>query len=262
MRDRQSILQSLKSIMARTVENGCTEAEAMQAAEIARRMIDKHDISEAELSVGSTDIVSIIVANEGKSIGPFKWLIIPLMRFCDVDCVLKRRAPEGGVIYMKRDKRGRARPVVHQGRDYRVTGFPEDVELFKYLLKVIGSAMDRDADTYVRNLNAKTGEKRTHRAFFQNGFVDRVGNRMDETTLARRQSQKTSDGKALIPLKMALIHKTMRDLKMVPAQIITGKMSVDPTSFQAGARAGDKVHLGTAIPSASGNPLAITYKKG
>ncbi len=48
--DRDALLAKLRKLAAMTTAAGCTEAEAMRAAEIMRRLIDDHAIDPAEIS--------------------------------------------------------------------------------------------------------------------------------------------------------------------------------------------------------------------
>ena len=51
MGDRDAILARIRALLAKTVANGCTEAEAVAAAELAAKLLAKHNLTldEAEL---------------------------------------------------------------------------------------------------------------------------------------------------------------------------------------------------------------------
>ena len=43
---REGLFAKVRALLAKTVENGCTEAEAMAALELARRLMAEHEITE------------------------------------------------------------------------------------------------------------------------------------------------------------------------------------------------------------------------
>ena len=48
--ERETIINRIKTLFEHTVENGCTEAEAIEAALAAQRLIARYDVTDAELS--------------------------------------------------------------------------------------------------------------------------------------------------------------------------------------------------------------------
>ena len=48
---RQKMLDRVRAILAKTMDNGCTEGEAMAALQKARELMAAYEISEAELNV-------------------------------------------------------------------------------------------------------------------------------------------------------------------------------------------------------------------
>ncbi len=55
MADREDILAKIRSLLARTTERGCTEAEALAAALAAQRLVVKYDVSDDELAERRAD---------------------------------------------------------------------------------------------------------------------------------------------------------------------------------------------------------------
>jgi hypothetical protein len=51
MSNREAILRKLAALRAKTTRSGCTEAEAVSAAEAAARIMDEHGISESEIGI-------------------------------------------------------------------------------------------------------------------------------------------------------------------------------------------------------------------
>lgn len=53
---RKSLLAKVKALLAKTVENGCTEAEALAALEKASAMMREHEISNVDLDFGDEGV--------------------------------------------------------------------------------------------------------------------------------------------------------------------------------------------------------------
>jgi hypothetical protein len=59
MPDRNSIIEKIRALLSKTVENGCTEAEMMAALERAAAMQDAYDISDEELQLTKEEKVML-----------------------------------------------------------------------------------------------------------------------------------------------------------------------------------------------------------
>jgi hypothetical protein len=53
---RKSLLAKIKALLAKTVENGCTEAEALAALAKASAMMAEHDVTAADLDLGDEEV--------------------------------------------------------------------------------------------------------------------------------------------------------------------------------------------------------------
>src|SRR5262249_16998538 len=49
--EREKVIDKIRHLMAKTVENGCTEEEALSALTKARAIMDVHEVSDEELSL-------------------------------------------------------------------------------------------------------------------------------------------------------------------------------------------------------------------
>lgn len=49
---REALFAKVRALLAKTVQNGCTEAEAMAALDVARKLMAEHEITEADLAAG------------------------------------------------------------------------------------------------------------------------------------------------------------------------------------------------------------------
>ena len=55
MADRNSIIEKIKALLAKTTANGATEAEMMSALDKASAMMDAYDITDADVQVAKDE---------------------------------------------------------------------------------------------------------------------------------------------------------------------------------------------------------------
>jgi Protein of unknown function (DUF2786) len=55
MADRNSIIEKIKALLAKTTENGATEAEMMSALDKASAMMDAYDITDEEVQASKDE---------------------------------------------------------------------------------------------------------------------------------------------------------------------------------------------------------------
>jgi hypothetical protein len=59
MADRNSIIDKIKALLAKTTENGATEAEMLSALDKASAMMDAYDISDEDLQIAKDEAVML-----------------------------------------------------------------------------------------------------------------------------------------------------------------------------------------------------------
>jgi hypothetical protein len=221
---RQSILDKIRALLAKTVENGATEAEAMSAAAKAASMMNDYDLSMDDVDVKESDV-------KREDFG----LDIDMGTF--VSMVAMAVARLCGTRYWT-DHGGRAATM---GTYF---GLAHDVEISLYLLEVCQSAMTRELAKYepIIALARKTVRSARRRSFL-NGMAQRLAERINEMADARQRGT----GTALVPLKDALIDAAMQDenIKLKSNRARFGDLHV--LDLLSGRQAGDLVSLNSAI---------------
>ena len=110
----------IKALAERTVERGCTEAEAMAAAEMVGRLLERYALTMDEIDVRETPCVEARVPAGGLRRHPFDTCVPAIARFCDCKVWLEREpAPPSYVFF----------------------GFQTDAALASYLLARIDQAI-------------------------------------------------------------------------------------------------------------------------
>src|SRR6476660_506885 len=110
----------IKALAEKTISNGCTEADAMAAAEMVGRLLERYALSMEEIDVREQRCVQIEVPIGGKLRRPIDGCVTAIARFCDCKVWVSRDAVLPSYVFF---------------------GFDADTALAGYLFTVIDRAM-------------------------------------------------------------------------------------------------------------------------
>jgi hypothetical protein len=248
--DQQTELSKVKAriraLAARTVERGCSEAEAMAAAAKVGELLEVYGLSMSEVELREEACVqrSLVFADPRRQ--ALNWLFPALLRF--TGC-------RGWTV-------GRA--------EYVLFGLEPDVQMAEWLMHVIANALSweeaqyRAGPDYVQRRGAASARSRgatsarsraTPQAAlrsFRLGFADRVSARLEELGAHRRATEAAgraaaeragSTGTALIVLKERKIEQEFRALGVRLRTVTRSAVVRDRGAYGRGREAGGRVGL-------------------
>jgi hypothetical protein len=231
----------IKALTEKTVANGCTEAEAMSAAEMVGRLLERYALSMDEIEIRSSRCVQREVPLGGKRRRPIDGCVPSIARFCDCKVWLAhaidgQELPEGE---LPREKR------------YVFFGFETDADLATYLFSVIDRAVMTETENFklthprLRALRLRQGT-----ASFQHGLVARVAARLEEMHEEREASVKAqrSTGTAVILAKHQVVDAAFTESAVRLVSMSAVGTQVDGKAYREGWVAGDKVNLSRPVP--------------
>lgn len=243
MIDRNRVMEKVRAMLNMTVERGCTEDEMMVAMAKARSMMDEHGITEEELAAEADTFQIEQFEEETKYAVNFAMrLSLMLSRYCDV-------------------KAWRAR-VGHKNYEFYIFGAEADRQLFTFLLKHLTSFIDREATAYAKD-QLRLSIKLTGKAdpgvlidqwnSFAEGCMARILVRLKEGSKSRDTNIVMSDGRALVPMKMAVIKQALKErgytFKSGGATTWKGR---DRGAHEAGYEAGNRASFDRPINGGEG----------
>jgi hypothetical protein len=219
----------IKALADKTVSNGCTEAEAMAAAEMVGRLLERYALSMEEIDVREELCVQIEVPIGGKQRRPIDSCVTAIARFCDCK------------VWVTRDT------VIPS---YVFFGFEADTTLASYLFKVIGRAMLTELATFRAAHPRLVGASlRSASKSFQQGMAARVADRLNEMHRERDASvaAQRSTGTALVLVKHQVVEHAFRcaEVRLVSAGRL--RLARRNGAFRHGMAAGDRVNLSRPI---------------
>ncbi|MBV8915250.1 MAG: DUF2786 domain-containing protein [Acetobacteraceae bacterium] len=227
----------IRALAEKTTSNGCTEAEALAAAEMVGRLLERYALTMEQVDLRETPCVQLEVFAGGQRRRPIDGCVVAIARFCDCKVWLTRG--DLGVAYI-------------------FFGFETDAMLARYLFEVIGAAIRTEVAAF-RQRNPRLRDVRLRRASdsFQHGMAARVAARLTamhaerEATVAAQRST----GTALIVAKHQLIETAFRatQTRLVSARSLARR--VIRTAYQDGLAAGERVNL--SRPLTGDGPVLI-----
>jgi hypothetical protein len=220
----------IRALATRTVERGCSEAEAMAAAAKVGELLEVYGLSMSEVELREETCVQRTMVFDDPRRQAMGWLFPALLRF--TGC-------RGWTV-------GRA--------DYVMFGLEPDVQMAEYLMHVVAGALSWEEARYRQSADyarAKVPPQAALRSF-RIGFADRVATRLDELGSHRRAAEQAAQeqavrtgtgGTALVLLKERKIEDGFRALGVRLRTVTRSTVVRDRGAYGRGREAGGRVGL-------------------
>jgi hypothetical protein len=230
---REGLLGKIRALLAKTMENGCTESEAMAALDRARAMMDAYAVSESELDL----------TKEEKAI--------------------LRREPPG-----TKDPNGIKRHLANsvagfcgctawrQNRVLMFCGLPSDAQFATWLLDTLTAFVQAEIVNHLVEVGPSSENRREVINGFVFGCTERISQRLDELC-AQSATVATSNAKALVVVKNAAVQAKLDELGICLRKSYSSCGAWDDSSYQAGKAAGDRASFGRPV---SGRNAALRLR--
>jgi hypothetical protein len=232
----------IKALTEKTVANGCTEAEALSAAEMVGRLLERYALSMDEIEVRSARCVQVEVELGSRRRRPIDGAVPAIARFCDCKVWLAP-APRASAGDSEREQ---PRPGIR----YIFFGFETDAALAAYLFAVINRAIATETAAFKQaNPRLKAVKLRQASSSFQHGLVARVAARLDTMHEEREASVRAQrvTGTALIVVKHSVVEEAFRETKVRLVSMSGLGPRVSSKHYEAGWAAGDRVNLSRPV---------------
>jgi hypothetical protein len=221
--NRTEIGARIQALLAKTTENGCTEAEAMSAMMKARELIEKHQFSLSEVELRADGFIQGWTdAPEVRKLNVQYSLMMAVAAFCEV----KTWHQDGRVVFF---------------------GLRSDVEFATWLLKGLEQFVWQAADVHA----LESGEKSyLDKRNFCVGCCDRIIERLQTEVMLRKIKPgiMRDNSKSLVVLKSAMVEEEFACLGIC---LTTSSRSMtiggSARSGDAGRAAGNKAGFGRPV---------------
>ncbi len=230
----ERLVQRIQALRAKTVAQGCTEQEALAAAEKVAQLLDRHGLSLNELEFKAQPCEGIGIQTNRRRAAPIDACIPSIAAYFDCR-VWQERCENAPLRYIFFGLRG-------------------DVAAAQYLYEMVERAFQtetaafRASDVYF----AMAGERRSATNSFQTGLAQGIAGKLQSMRAARDAVMRSASGRDLVPLKAAMVDDEMQKLGLrLTSRVLSRPKSVLTDAFQAGQAAGERFEVSPAITRAA-----------
>ena len=183
---REDILRRIRALAAKTVKNGCTEAEALAAAAVMAKLVDRYGFTQADIDAPLEELTEMTIRATRTANG-HELFAVAVSEYCD--CKVFRRERDMG------------------GYELVFFGTEPDTLMCGYLMALLGTANKAGLKSYMAafpGLDAK--RKRLVTRSFDAGMASRIRDRLREMKAARnKEGENGQTGGALVAVKDARV---------------------------------------------------------
>jgi hypothetical protein len=231
MAGRNSIIDKIKALLAKTVENGATEAEMLSALDKASALMDAYDISDADVQIAKDEAAMLHAdAPDLRDPHQIKWrLSNGVAAFCNV------------TIFRSRGETG-----------LKCIGLTSDIQFAMWLLDNLADFVFAELYAHLIGCLALQSERRVIMRSFTEACCEKIYDRLFELS-ERSKAARTANGRELVIVQDAAIKAFMqdRDINLRSCRV-GGSANVDAAARAAGHAAGDRASFGRPVSGAAG----------
>jgi Protein of unknown function (DUF2786) len=221
--DIDRLVQRIQALRAKTVEQGCTEQEALAAAEKVAELLDRYGLSLSELDLRRQSCEGIGVETDRKRRGPIDDCMGTIAAF--FDCRVWCETSEDATLR------------------YIFFGLPADVQAAVYLHDLIALAFATETSAFQATeiyRSTHSSRRRSATNSFQVGLARGIIGKLDTLRQARDVAGGSTSGRALVPIKESIIDAEMDRLGLSLRRRSAVRRMVLPAAFSAGQEAGER----------------------
>ena len=220
--DLDKVIQRIQALRARTVDRGCTEAEAMAAAAKVSELLDRHDLTLDEISVRRSECEGLNVATSRKRRAPVDSCMAPIAAFCDCR-VWSEEGDDGALRYV-------------------FFGLKTDVEAARFLHELIEVTFDTESAAFRRGeiyLALRGGDRRMAQNSFQIGLAGGIAAKLAALKAARHSTGAERTGFDLVAVKRSVVDDEIERLGLgLVTRATKTRRYVHREAYAAGKAAG------------------------
>jgi len=219
----------IQALRAKTIDNGCTEEEALSAAAKVAELLDRHDLSLTDVELRTAPCERRTYETYRKKRIPLDDCIGAIAHFCD--CRVWREKNAAGE------------------NSYVFFGLRSDIEVAHYLAELIDTAVRAELGRFKTSADYgrfRHQQRHLANASFALGMVASIADKL-VAMKAGRDSVNHGTGRGLVVLKTSVVDAEFGKLDLkLRAQRSTSRM-VSMTAYEAGGAAGASLAISPGI---------------
>ncbi len=225
--NRQKLLNRIKALMQKTVDNGCTEAEAMAALSMAQTMMDAYEVTEDEINQTKQEKAIHETMKDMRDPHHIRHnLSENISRFTNTKCFTSGNR-----------------------KKFNFVGLQSDIEFTIWLLEHLTLFVQKELKNYIW-ANKYTSLEPSRKRKIINGFVHGCTQRINERLKELVESSKVKANQntnALMVVKDQLIVDKLNQLGLNFVQPRNRSFRMENGAYEYGKSAGDKATFGRPV---------------
>lgn len=243
--ERQKIMSRVTALLERTVERGCTESEALLAAEKAGQLMNHYNITMGDITAENNPCRHVCIEQNTIRATAIQYAVVAIARFTDTKC------------WFSRGQKGYQGEIIRKA-SFNFFGLEEDVAVAEYMFHLINRSMHRCTDDFKQSeAYRRPGSKKRRTLSFQYAFTGRICDRlnemkdsMEEAVERERAAQGTNTGTALVLVKGDYVDEQFeKQMTITLTRRTNQRRAYDHDAARAGRAAGDSVGLNPGVGS-------------
>lgn len=229
-----SVMQRIQGLRAKTVDQGCTEPEALAAAEKVAELLDRYGLSLGDVDFRAQACAGAAVQTARRRVAPID------------TCVPTIAAFFGCRVWTEHAKGEPFR--------YMFFGLRADVAAAQYLYEMVERTFATETDAFrAGEIYADSeGERRTATTSFQTGLATGICTKLAAMRAARAEQQRSTSGRDLVPMKDAILDDAVDKLGLkLEVRTLSRARSVLSSAYEAGEEAGGRFTYAPGIHQAA-----------
>lgn len=212
----------LQALRAKTIANGCTEAEALSAAAKVAELLDRHDLSIGDLELRASVCVQLAVETRKKQRQPISACVPAIAEYCDCK------------VWREKDDKGRVR--------YVFFGLQPSIEVAQSLYEMIAAALQNAWETFaVSQRFIRYGQD--EKGSFLIGMAASIADKLCAMKAERDEASRCGGGRDLVVVRHDVVDGEFAKLGLNFRQGGPSGKMVAPTAFDAGQDAGARLAI-------------------
>lgn len=219
----------IQGLRAKTIDNGCTEGEALAAAAKVAELLDRHDLSLTDVEIRAAPCERREYETRRKKRIPLDDCVGAIAEFCDCR------------VWREKDPAGEGR--------YVFFGLRADVEVAHYLTEVIDTAVRSELGRYKTSpeyQRFRHQERHLANASFTLGMVASIADKL-MAMKAGRDEVINGTGRGLVVLKTAVVEAELEKLDLKLRTVHRTSRMISPMAYEAGGEAGASLAINPGI---------------
>lgn len=222
----------IQALRAKTIDNGCTEDEALSAAAKVAELLDRYDLSLSDIELREAPCEQRAYETNRKKRISLEGCIGAIAHFCDCR------------VWREKNAAGEAR--------YIFFGLRSDIEVAHYLAELIDGAVRAELGRYKTTpayAKFRHNERHLANASFALGMVSSIADKLTAMK-EKRDHANEETGRALVVVKTAIVDTEFGKLDLNLRSRRGSSRMVSMDAYDAGGAAGASLSINPAIKRA------------